>query len=515
MPGLSRRSLLKAVTLGAAVPELVFAQSGRPRIVVAVPTQPDYADPVMLNNTPALRMLSNAFDGLLRIDFSHNMAVKPAIAESWRRIDSASVEFTLRPGVKFHDGSTVTTGDIVFSLGKERRLGPTRTGNTIASQYQQNIASVQATGPSTVLVTTTIPDPAIDKKLAAWSAQIVSEAAFRNAGSWENWFKAPIGAGAYRVMSNRKDVSLILKSHDEYWGGLPPFASIEFRIVPEVASRVNGLLAGDYDLISDLLPDQFESVETSRFDVVGGAISNLRVLAIDTTAPWLSDRRIRQALSLAIDRELIMAQLWRGRIDVPHGAQYPIFGDVYDPTFPAPAYDPDRSRALLREAGYNGDPIAYRLLNNWYPNQVLTAQILVQMWKAVGVNVVLHQMENFSQVYTKPLSAIWDESFLPSWPDLTSMVWRQYGPGGGQHALKIWDSPQYQSIGAAYAQSSDGQERKQLARATLKIFAEEVPFIILHNNGAFYAKRRKLAWEPYAALVMDFGPFNPANSARQ
>ncbi|WP_370180479.1 ABC transporter substrate-binding protein [Bradyrhizobium ottawaense] len=164
------------------MPELVFAQSGRPRIVVAVPTQPDYADPVMLNNTPALRMLSNAFDGLLRIDFSHNMAVKPAIAESWRRIDSASVEFTLRPGVKFHDGSTVTTGDIVFSLGKERRLGPTRTGNTIASQYQQNIASVQATGPSTVLVTTTIPDPAIDKKLAAWSAQIVSEAAFRNAG---------------------------------------------------------------------------------------------------------------------------------------------------------------------------------------------------------------------------------------------------------------------------------------------------------------------------------------------
>ncbi|SDF49266.1 peptide/nickel transport system substrate-binding protein [Bradyrhizobium brasilense] len=510
MLGLSRRSLLKTIALGAVLPGRVFGQSARPRIVVAVPTQPDYVDPVMLNNTPALRMLSNAFDGLLRIDFNDNMAIKPAIAESWRRLDSTTVEFTLRPGVKFHDGSTVTAGDIVFSLGQERRLGPTGAGNTIASQYQQTIASVQAIGSSTILVTTKIPDPAIDKKLAAWSAQIVSETAFRKAASWQNWFRGPVGTGPYRVISNQKDISLVLKSHDEYWGGLPPFSSIEFRIVPEVASRVNGLLAGDYDLLSDLLPDQFESIETSRFDIVGGPIANLRVLAIDTTAPWLSDRRIRQALSLAIDRDLIIKQLWQGRIDVPHGAQYPMFGDVYDPSFPAPGHDPEKARGLLRDTGYNGDPIVYRLLNNWYPNQVLTAQILVQMWKAVGLNVVLHPMENFSQVYAKPSHAIWDESFLPSWPDPTSMVWRQHGPGGGQHALKIWDSPQYQSVGAAFAKSSDSEERKELARRALEIFAEEVPFIILHNNGAFYAKRRNLAWAPYSALVMDFGPFNPA-----
>ncbi|MGY4230365.1 peptide/nickel transport system substrate-binding protein [Bradyrhizobium sp. USDA 4503] len=515
MPSLSRRSLLKAAAIGAVMPPPAFGQSERPSIVVAVPTQPDYADPVMLNNTPALRMLSNAFDGLLRIDFSDNMAIKPALAETWRRIDATSIEFTLRPGVKFHDGSTVTADDVVFSLGKERKLGPTGTGNTVAAQYQQTIAAVEARGPSTVLVTTKSPDPVIEKKLAAWSAQIVSEAAFRRAGSWEKWFNAPIGAGAYRVISNQKDVSLVLKSHDDYWGGLPPFAKIEFRIVPEVASRVNGLLAGDYDLISDLLPDQFESIDASRFDILGGAIANLRVLAIDTTAPWLSDRRIRQAASLAIDRDLIIAQLWRGRIDVPNGAQYPMFGDVYDPSFPTPAYDPNKARALVRQAGYNGDPIVHRLLKNWYPNQVLTAQILVQMWKAVGLNVLLHPMENFSQVYAKPLNAIWDESFLPSWPDPTSMVWRQHAPGGSQHALKIWDSPQYQTLGAAFAQSSDREQRKELARHALEIFAEEVPFIILHNNGAFYAKRRRLAWAPYSALVMDFGPFNPASRATQ
>ncbi|MGZ9722713.1 ABC transporter substrate-binding protein [Rhizobium miluonense] len=512
MLNLSRRSLLRTLAAGAAataIPRLASSQ-GRPSIVVAVPTQPDYADPIMVNNTPALRILYNAFDGLLRSDFSDNMALKPAIAESWRRIDDKRIEFTLRPGVKFHDGSEVTVADVIFSLSEERKLGPNGAGNTNALQYQRTIASVEATGPRSVCITTKVPDPAIDKKLAAWSAQIVSEAAFRKAGSWEKWFAAPVAAGAYRVVSNRRDVGLILESHDEYWGGLPPFSRIEFRIVPEAASRINGLLAGDYDLISDLLPDQFDALDQSRFDIVGGAIANLRALAIDTTGPWLSDVRIRQAMSLAIDRDLIIKQLWRGRIDIPNGAQYPIFGDAYDPSFPTPTYDPDQARSLVKLAAYTGEPIPYRLLNNWYPNQVLTAQILVAMWKSVGINVVLQPMENFSQVYAKPSHAIWDESFLPSWPDPTSMIWRQHGPGGGQRKLEIWNSPEYQAVGTAFAESDVPEERKKLARRVLEIFAEEVPFIILHNNGSFFAKRREIAWAPYSALVLDFGPFNSA-----
>ncbi|SJM32506.1 ABC transporter substrate-binding protein [Mesorhizobium delmotii] len=514
MPIINRRTLIKSAAAGAALaalPRTAFAQTQRPRIVIAVPTQPDYADPVMLNNTPALRMLYNAYDALLRMDYNDNLALYPALAESWERIDAATVEFKLRPRVKFHDGSLMTSDDVVFSLSDERKLGPNGAGRTIAGQYQNNIAKVEAVDPLTVRVTTRIPDPATEKKLAAWSAQIVSRAAFNEAGSWDNWFAAPIGAGAYRIASNKKDVGLALESHDEYWGGLPPFARIEFRVVPESASRVNGLLAGDYDIISDVLPDQFGGIEpSSDLELVGGSISNLRVIIIDTTAPILSDARIRKSMSLAIDRQQIIDQLWAGRTTIPNGAQYAIFGDVYDASRPAPAYDPEQAKTLIAEAGYGGEPITYKLINNWYPNQALTAQVLVSMWKAVGLNVVLQPVENSGQIEITPPGCIYDNSLLPAWPDPTSMVWRQYGPGGGTYKLGVWKSEEYQSIGNAFRQSSDAAERKILQHRSLELIAEDVPFIILHNNGAFYAKRKNLAWAPYSALVMDFGPFNPA-----
>lgn len=516
MPSLDRRTLIKSAAWGAAAawPGVAFAQTnGRPSLRIATPTQPDYSDPLMKNDTPALRMLYSAYDSLLRLDFTDGMALKPAIAERWQRIDASTVEFKLRPGVKFHDGSEVTADDVLFSFSEQRRLGPNGAGATVASQYQRSIASVEATDPMTIRIRTTTPDPVIEKKLAAWSAQIVSRAAFDRAGSWDRWFAAPVGAGAYKVVSNRRDIDFVLEAHDQYWGGRPSFARIEFRVVPEAASRINGLLAGDYDMITDVLPDQFDNVAAAGFDIIGGAIDNLRIVTIDTTGPWLSDVRIRRALSLAVDRDLIASQLWAGRVGVPNGAQYPIFDDAYVADFQAPAHNPDQARQLVQAAGYNGDPIPYRLMNNWYPNQILTAQILVEMWKAAGLNVVLQPVENWTQVYAKPFGGLCDNSFLPSWPDPTGMVWRQYGPGGNTYRLNVWDSPEYQSVGAAFEQAADPKERARLQRRSLEILADQVPFVILHSNGAFYARRKDLAWAPYSTLMLDFGPFNPATKA--
>jgi peptide/nickel transport system substrate-binding protein len=511
---ITRRTLMKTAAASVALSAFTrptLAEKGRPGLVVALPAQPDFTDPVMANNTPTLRTLYNVYDALLRLDYNDNLKVVPALAQSWRRLDPTTLEFVLRPDVKFHDGSTMTADDVVFSLSEARRKGPEGKGATVAAQYQRTIDNVVAADAQTVRIITKAPDPALEKKLAAWSCQIVSKAAFEKAGSWQAWFQVPVGTGPYKIKENRKDVGLVLEAHDDYWGGRPPFERIEFRVVPESASRVNGLLAGDYDLISDLPRDQFDAIGgNDALDLLGGAILNMRILAIDTTAPWLSDPNIRRAMSLAIDRELIVKQLWADRIAVPNGAQYPIFGDVYLPEFPAVAHDPKRAAELVKASGYGGEPIPYRLLNNWYPNQVLTAQVLAEMWKAVGLNIALQPMENFSQVYQKPIGAVWDESIVPAWPDPTAMVWRQYGPGGGLNKLAIWNSPEYQEIGAKFEQSSDADARRKLQLRSLEIIADQVPFIILHSNGGFFAKKKTVAWAPYPALPMDFGPFNAA-----
>lgn len=515
MYDLTRRSLILSTAIGlaaAAAPKPLFAQAARRSVVIAVPTQPNQLDPMLWYDTPSIRITSNAYESLLRLDYLHDSKVLPALASSWKRLDAKTVEFALRPGVKFHDGSVVTADDVVFSFSTTRTGGPGGKGQTVASQFQRTIKSVEAIDPMTIRITTSVPDAALEQKIAAWGCQIVSKKAFEAAGSWEKWFEAPVATGPYKVVWNKKDVGVLLAAHDDYWGGRPPFEKLEFRVVPEAASRLNGLSSGDFDLISDVLPDHVAEISKSdSLEVVGGSIPNLRVLVIDTTAPWLSDARVRRAMSFAINRKQIVDSLWGGLVDIPANAQYPAFGAVYDESQSIPEFNPDEARRLLAEAGYSGQPITYRLMNNWYPNQVLTAQIMLEMWRQVGLNVQIESVENVSQAQKKPIQAIWDNSILLSWPDPTALVWRVLQEGSSWNKLDVWKSPHYQQIGKQFETSTDPQERKALAHQMLEIIKQDVPIILLHNNGAFYGKRKELAWAPYPSLIMDFGPFNPAS----
>lgn len=517
MPKLTRRQAMiagLATASALAFPSVAHAQQDRPQIVVAFATQPNQLDPIFANSTPTVRILSSVFEGLLRLDYATDSSLQPAIAESWKRLDNYTVEFTLRPGVKFHDGSTVTQEDVIFSLSEERKKGPEGTGITVTSQYQATIESVTASGSDKIIIKTKVPDLALEQKLAAWSAQIISKKAFDAAGSWENWLKAPVGTGPYRIGHAQRDVGITLISHDDYWGGRPAFAEVDCLIVPESASRINGLLAGDYDIISDVSPDQIATIEAnSSLEVVGGSIANVRLLAIDTNAKWLSDVRIRKALSLAIDRQLIIDQLWDNRITQAHGLQYPSFGELYFDDFPTPEFNPEKARSLLQEAGYNGDPIKYQLMNNYYPNQVLSAQAMIEMWKSVGLNVQLNMVENFGQIYQKPIDAIYDSSLSVAWPDPTALSWRGLGTGSRNYALENWTSETFMKTGQQFLESADPDERKVLAREMVQIVDDEVPAIVLHHNGGFFGKKRDVSWEPYDSLVQEFGPLNPSTGS--
>ena len=151
---------------------------------------------------------------------------------------------------------------------------------------------------------------------------------------------------------------------------------IRFVVVPEVASRINGLLAGQYDFICDVPPDQIAGIEkNAKFEVQGGPITNHRITVFDKHHPQLADPRVRQAFTHAIDRQAIVDSLWAGRTRVPPGLQWEFYGPMFIESWTVPDYDPTKAQALLKAANYKGDPIPFRLLNNYYTNQVATAQI--------------------------------------------------------------------------------------------------------------------------------------------
>jgi len=382
-------------------------------------------------------------------------------------------------------------------------------------QTLDRVDRVEILDDHSVIVHAKGDDALLEQRLAAWAAEIVSKRAFEAAGDWDRWTAAPVGTGPYRLVSQRLDIGLELAAHTDYWGGRPPFARIDFRIVPEVAARVAGLRTGEYDLITDLPPDLFPEIAAQPgLEVIGGEVQNIRYLAIDQTAPVLRDARVRRALSLAIDRKLFLEALWNNRVTAPNGFQLPSFGSGYIEDFHALAHDPAEARALLAAAGYGGETITYRLLNNYYPNQVAGAQTMVEMWRAVGMNVRIEMMENFSQIQKAPVHAIYDSSSTAIFLDHLGHAWREFGPNGTlPRQVGIPTNAEYQALGARLQDIFEVGERRAIIRRMLTILHDEdPPCVVLHASGQFYGKRRDIAWTPGQTLDMNFGPSNPAYS---
>jgi len=469
---------------------------------------PSAIDPVLYNHTAVRRVVPQIFDTLIRLDPAGG-GLHPALATGWERLDARRLRLTLRRDVLFHDGSRLSAADVAFSLSPARLLGQeNRRG--VAQQTLSTVDRAEPVDAHTVIVHAKDDDPLLEQRLASWSSQIISRRAFEAAGGWgEKWLTTLTGTGPYRLAELRTHYSITLLRHDGYWGGTPPFARIEYRIVPELAARVAGLLSGEYDIITDLVSDQFANIAgRPELEVVGGPVENIRLLGINTTGPVLGKVGVRRALSLAINRKMIIDHLWDGRLPVPNGFQMPGFGPTYIADFPAPAHDPAAARRLLREAGYAGERIVYGLLNDYYPNQVATAQVMVEMWREVGLNVEIEIHENIGQIYAKPDNAIFDASATANFMDHLGQGWRLFGPAGTfVRQVKLWHNEEYWQLGQVLGRSADVAERRAAHRRMLEILDRvDPPCVILHLSGHFYGKRRDVDWRPLPSLDVHFGP---------
>ena len=513
---ISRRAALQGAAASAllsATGSIGAAAQERKRLTIGMSGFPPAVEPVLFNHTATRRVAPQMFDTLIAFDHAKNMALRPALAERWERQGERALRLSLRRGVTFHDGSPFTADDVAFSLGPDHLLGPGRSGRSIALQTLDTLDRVEVIDAATVVIHTKGNDALLEQRLAAWGAEIVGKRAFEAAGSWEKWTPAPVGTGPYRLISQKLDVNVVLAAHDGYWGGKPHFAGIEYRIVPELASRLNGLLTGELDIITDVAPDQFADISGRReLEVAGGAVQNIRYLAIDQTAPIFKDAGLRRALSLALDRKLFVEALWQNRVPVTNGFQMPSFGEGYVKDFPELAYDPDLARKLIRASGYKGEQITYRLLNNYYTNQVAGAQTMIEMWQAVGLNVKIEMMENFSQIQRKPVHAIYDSSSTAIFPDYLGQAWREFGPEGTlPKQVGIWSNEEHFALGAKLKDTVDAGERRKIIRRMLEIIHVEDPAcVVLHASGQFYGKRKDVPWIPGQTLDLNFGPFNAA-----
>ncbi len=340
-----------AVALCSAVPAVHAAD-----LTVGFTLDADTLDPANHRKRETETIIRNMYDGLLTRD--PDMKVVPEIAESMTQVSPTVYDFKLRPGIKFHDGSLMTAEDVKFTLDRVYMDGGMGDGQTSPRQGLLGpIASVEVTAPDTVRITLKTPWPILPAMLP--NQQIVSKAFTEKVGSvglatMEN------GTGPFKLAEWRKGDAVILERFDDYYGGatdIPPVGKacvdrVIFKVIPESASRVAALLAGDVDIINELPTFSIPQVEANPGTAVM-TVNGTRsfFIAMNTQGSFFSNPKVREAVAHSIDKDLIIDKILGGNAARIEGILSPdAFGA--SPDLHRYEYDPEKSKALLAEAGF-------------------------------------------------------------------------------------------------------------------------------------------------------------------
>jgi len=427
----------------------------------------------------------------------------PSLALSWTAVQPTVWQFKLRPGVKFHNGDLFTSADVKFSV--ERTYDPQ--AKTNVSTIFTTVDRVETPDALTVSFVTKKPDPLLPARLAFYGGQIIPKKYFEAVGA-DQFNAKPVGTGPVRFVSWRKDDQLVFDAVPDYWGGRVAFNRLVFRPIPETAVRVGALLKGEVDMISKLPPDSLDQVRNHPTTKVESILfAGQFVLAVNSKRPPLDNPVVKQALSLAIDRETIVKELWHGQAIVPNG---PIAkGDNhYDEKLPPLKYDPALARQRLQAAGYKGEEIILESTSGVLSNDKAMSEAVIAMWRDVGVNAKVEIIEasvRAQKIRERSLKGLlWIEP-ASTLGDPDGMMWRLLAPGA---VYEYWRQPRFEELGNAARFSLDENFRGKVYAEMTQIVLENFPWIPVLQANDSYGLQRYVDWKPYPNQQIELRAFN-------
>lgn len=350
------------------------------------------ADPVSLDPRktfvgPGYSMNAHAFEALAfrRMTEDGSVEIYPVLAESWEYTDPTTLQFTLRQGVKFHNGEDFTADAVVFTINTIKDGGFT----TSLTTWTNDIESVEAVDDYTVQIKTPTEIRGLVNSLV--QLPIVAPGAAEEMG--DAFDREPVGTGPYRITSYTPNSEVRMERFEDYWGEPGKAAAITFRILPENATRLAALQAGEVDVAEALPPDKLEQVEADEnLEVVSSPTLRVDFLVPHHDRPIMQNRDFREAMSLAIDRQAIVESLLQGTTEPANSISPP--GTIgYDSEAPVYEYDPDRAKELLEQAGYNGEEVFMGGPQGRYVMDRQVCEAIAAMLQDVGININLEVLE--------------------------------------------------------------------------------------------------------------------------
>jgi peptide/nickel transport system substrate-binding protein len=463
---------------------------------IGVTELPQLLDPQRTSGNTSIRILYDIFETILLSDPKDKWSLKPMLATEWKRVDDYTLDVTLRQGVKFHNGDELKSKDVVYSFN---RLHQNLPGMADATNMLSVVKEVQVIDDYKLRIITNVVDPLLEQRIASsWGSWIVPADYLTQVGD-EAFAAKPVGTGPYKVVSYSPE-KVVLERFDEYWGAKPAAKRIEYIVYNETSTRITALITGEVDLITQVPLDQVSVIESNNnLSVKGLNISNMHVLTFNTTSGPLADKKVRQALSLSVDRQMLVDKLWQGKAVIPKGHQYSEYGEYYLSDYPAPEYNVEKAKKLLAESSYKGELIEYELKSNYYTFGNEAAEAIVDMWNKIGVNAKV----KFSDKVERKSVANWSNTMR--FPDPSGGLSLLWGPGTDAEKIYWKDmNPDFLKNAKELASILDPAKRKELAKKQMQIYDDEVPGTVLYYPYEGWGIRKGLEWTPYSSQAMDF-----------
>lgn len=444
-------------------------------LVMIIESSPTNLDPRVGLDAQSERIGGLIFDDLLTRD--EHMNVQPWLAERWEMPDALTYVFHLHHGVRFHDGRPLTSRDVKWTFDSLLQ-GKIRSTKSAAYRF---VDRVEAPDDYTVVFHLKEPFATLPWNVSGGAIGIVPY------GSGPEIALHPIGSGPYRFVSAQLDKEVIIERNDDYWGAKARLKRVRFAVVPDTTTRALELRKGSADLaINALTSDMIVAIRRDRsLEILDGPGTIYAYLAFNARDPIVKDARVRQAIAYSIDRRPFMHYLWR---DLARPAKSPLPPEswAYDPSLPDYAYDPERARRLLDEAGYpatKGVRFHLTMKTSTEESTRLIAAVLQQQLREIGIALDIRTFEfaTFFSDVTKGAFQMYSLRWIGGNqdPDIFEYVFHsdKFPPHGANRSY--YSNPQVDALIDRARRESDQQRRKHLYRRIQQILANDLPYINL------------------------------------
>jgi len=427
--------------------------------------------------------------------------VVPWLATKWTvSPDGLQWTFTLRPNVRFEDGTPLDANAVKYSY--DRVIDEHHPAHNLGTWsflrvYLAPIKSIDAVDPLTVRLNLKEPNAALLTYLTFPNAGIIDPAAQQR---WGKDFGAhAVGTGPYRVQTWERGVRLVLERNDQYWGTKGRAKTIVFRPVPEDQTRIADLLAGNADVMLPILPDAVAQIEHNPgTTVVRQRGLTFWYVAFNVQKPPFSDVRVRQALNYAVNKEAIVRDVLKNTGVVATEPLLPTSWG-YSANAPTYTYNPERAKALLREAGYaTGLTVTF-----WVPDSGSGMQLPKEMSTVIQANLAAVGVQAKIQVFE------WGSylgRLIREQPDMAALAWflKSDDPDIGLYPLlntggaplpnvSHYSNPQVDRLLLAARSTTDQAKRAALYKQVVNITNQDAPYLLIDHELQIIGIRRNVA----------------------